>query len=414
MKKKILIGAIIIAVITGGVVWRTSYANSQSQAAVQTITLKKTNLLDSILVSGTVVSSNSKNVYSKAASYPVKEIYFKVGDKVKAGDVLAVLDTTTLELDIKQTELNIKNAEAALKNEENSNKYNLQTAENNVQSSAIELKNAQDSYDKVKKLYDEGKSTQEELTKAETTLKKAQLSYNNAQAALNNTKSQNTTTAKNSLESQKATLEKQRKTLNDAKIVAPIDGTVTMINAQVGAAANGLLFLVEDTDNLIISTSIGEYDIASVKLGQEVIIKADSTGDKEFTGTISKIAPTAAKDANGNTASTSNVEFDTEILLKGNDSNIKIGMNVRLTIKLNEKKDVYALPYDSIITETDGSEWIYVVDESKEGSKSENNLKKIKVQKGMETDMYVEVSSPDLRDNMKVQNNPENITETAK
>lgn len=49
---------------------------------------------------------------------------------------------------------------------------------------------------------------------------------------------------------------------------------------------------------------------------QEVAIKTNSTGDKQFTCTVSKIAPTAHRDANGNIASSSNVQFDTEVALK--------------------------------------------------------------------------------------------------
>jgi multidrug efflux pump subunit AcrA (membrane-fusion protein) len=175
-----------------------------------------------------------------------------------------------------------------------------------------------------------------------------------------------------------------------------------------------LLFVIEDTENLVVSTAIGEYDLDSVKIGQEVVIKADSTGDKEFLGSVSKIAPTAAKDANGNTASSSNVQFDTEVLLKDKDPNIKIGMNVRLTIKLNEKRDVYSVPYDAVVSESDGSQWIYIVESEQKENKQQNASKKIKVEKGMETDMYVEINSSDLVDGMNVQVNPKDSIKVSK
>ncbi|WP_411680718.1 HlyD family secretion protein [Clostridium thailandense] len=334
MKKKILIcSAILIVTLAGFVFWRSSAVKSKSQTDVQTVTLKKGNLLDSILVSGTIKSSNTQNVYSKVTTYPIKEVYFKVGDKVKAGDVLTQLDTSSLELDIKQTELNIKSAEESLENEEASNNYNLQKASNDLKSASVELNGAQDSYDKAKKLYEAGASSQDEFLKAESTLKKAQISYNNTKISLDNMKNKNTSTTKNNIESQKAALEKQKKTLSDCKIVAPIDGIVTIVNAKENGASAGLLFVVEDTDNLIVSTQIGEYDINSIKVGQEVSIKTDGIGDKEFIGTVSKIAPTAKKDESGNAISSSNVEFDTEVTPKDKGESIKIAMNARLTIK---------------------------------------------------------------------------------
>lgn len=403
MKKKLVISSIIVILILAVLfIWRPFAPAAQDTVAKQTYVLQKADLMDSVLVSGIVSSSNSENIYSKVSNYPIKKVYFEVGDKVKAGDVLAELDIAALELDIKQTELNIKNAEASLKNEETSNQHNLSNALNNLESASIELSNSKSSFEQVKALYEAGASSQNELTQAETAMKRAQLSYDNAEAAVKNIKSKDSAGAKNNFEIQKVMLEKQKKTLRDSKITAPIDGTVTMINAKENGSAAGLLFVIEDTDNLIVSTSIGEYDISLVKLGQEVVIKADSTGDKEFLGSVSKIAPTAAKDASGKSNSTSNVVFDSEIAIKDKDPNIKIGMNVRLTIKLSEKKNVYSVPYDAVVTEADGSQWIYVQETTEQGSKSEEALRKIQVQTGMETDMYVEIKSPELKDGMKV------------
>ena len=160
-----------------------------------------------------------------------------------------------------------------------------------------------------------------------------------------------------------------------------------------------------DNRCLIASTAIGEYDIGLIKLGQKVIVKADGLGDKELSGTISEISPTAIKDASGNTASTSNVQFETKIALE-KDSNLKIGMNVRLTIILEEKKNVYSVPYDAVINEDDGNQYIYVLDEGEDDLESRasgrlrnrlnNQVRKIQVQTGLETDMYVEIISPEL------------------
>lgn len=415
MKKKVLIGSTILLLIaTGFFVWRISVSNAQSQTAVQAFTLKKGDLLDSVLVSGTVKSSNNKNVYSEVTTYPVKKVNVQVGDKIKAGDILAQLDTDSLEFDIRQSEINIRNAEATLRNEDTSNDYNLQNALNSVETSSIELRNSQKSFDQTKKLYESGASSQDEFLKAQTALEKAKLSYKNAQNSLENAKSKNATTTRNNIELQRVTLEKQKKTLNDAKITAPINGTVTLVNAKEGGSAAGLLFVIEDTDNLIVSTQIGEYDISLVKLGQEAIIKADSTGDKQFTGTVSKIAPTAVKDASGNIADTSNIQFDTEIALKDKDPNIKIGMTMRLTIKLSEKKDVYSVPHEALITEADGSYSINVLETAQNGDKTQNASRKIKVQTGMETDMYVEISSPDLQDGMNVSVSSKDSTQESK
>lgn len=335
-------------------------------------------------------------------NYSIKQVNVKVGDKVKAGDILAQLDTSTLELDIRERELNINNAEASLKSENLSNEHNLHRELNSVESASIELKNTQKTFEQVKQLNEAGANSNEELSKAESNYKKAQIDFNNAQTALEIAKSKNTSTQKNDVELQRIALEKLKKTMQDSKITAPIDGTVTLVNANEGGSSAGLLFVIEDTENLIVSTQIGEYDLSAVKPGLEVIIKTDSTGDKQFLGVVSKTAPTAVKDANGKTAASSNVQFDTEIALKDKDPNIKIGMTVRLTIKLNEKKDVYYVPSEAIVKGPDGSQWVNILENAQSGSKPQNNQRKIQVQTGMKTDINVEISSPELKDGMTV------------
>lgn len=407
MKKKAIIISVIVIVILAGIFFvRPALARAKKDEAVQTVALAKNDLVDSVLVSGTVMSSNTKNVYSKLTAYPVKEVFVKVGDKVKVGDLLAQLDTATLESDIKQAELNVKNSQTTLDNEAASNQSSLQNALNSVDLASIELENAKSSYERTKELSNTGASSPEELNQAETALKKAQISYDNAQIALKNSQKKNLSITKNNLEIQKVALEKQKKNLSDAKITAPIDGTVTLVNAKAGESGTGLLFVVEDTDHLIVSTSIGEYDISLIKISQEVTIKSDSTGDRQFTGTVSKIAPTAQRDASGNIASSSNVQFDTEVTLKDSDPNIRIGMNVRLTIKLTEKKSVFTVPYDAIIAHDDGSKWVKVLEATGSSRNEKGIYTEIPVKTGLETDMYVEISGTDLKDGLQILTNP--------
>ena len=414
MKKKIIIISSIIIIATVVLFLSWSYVKAaQKKTEMPTTVLAKSDLVDSVLASGTVISSNSKEIYSTLPNYTIKEVSIKVGEKVKAGDVLAVLDTASLESDIKQTGLNIRNAEASLQNDASANSSNLKSAENSVKLAKIELENAQRNYDKIKELAETGASTSDELRQAESTLKKASLSYDNAQISLASSQSKSTSIAKTNIEIQKVTLEKLKNTLSDAKITSPIDGTVTLSNAKSGESSAGLLFIVEDTENLIVSTSIGEYDISLIKTGQQVTIKTDSTGDKEFPGTISKIAPAAKRDISGNISS-SNVQYDTEVAMKSNDSNIRIGMNVRLTIILNEKKDVFAIPYDAVTTDDSGSKWVSILDTAIEGGRQADTVKKIKVTTGMETDMYIEIQAPELNEGLKVITSPQGGIETAK
>jgi HlyD family secretion protein len=410
MKKKVIvISSIIVIALLVGIFLVRPLIKGKNNTAVQTVTLAKSDLIDSVLVSGTVTSSSSSKVFSKLAQYPVEKVLAEVGQKVKKGDVLAKLDTATLESNIEQAGLNVKNSQASLDNEASANKANVQNAQNNVDMAALDLDNAKTKYEAVKELVKTGIDTQDDLTQAESARKKAQISYDNAKTNLKNAQNKNLTVTKNNLEIQKLSLDELKKNLNDATVTSPIDGTVTMVNADAGEPATGLMFVVEDTDHPVVQTSIGEYDIGSIKVGQEVTIKTDSTGDKEYTGTVSKIAPTALKDQSGNTDASSDISFATEVTLNNSDPNIKIGMNARLTIKLSEKKDVYSVPYDAVITHDDGSTWINAQDPAVTNKAGKAVYAEIPVKTGLETDMNVEISGADLKDGLIVQTNPQDV-----
>ena len=62
----------------------------------QVVTLRKGSLTNSVSEKGKVVPSNSVEVFSEKA-LPVTEINVKVGDKVKKGDIIAKLDSSSIE-----------------------------------------------------------------------------------------------------------------------------------------------------------------------------------------------------------------------------------------------------------------------------------------------------------------------------
>ena len=123
-------------------------------------------------------------------------------------------------------------------------------------------------------------------------------------------------------------LEQLERRLSDAVITSPINGTITSVIAREGAMGAGLMFVVEDTDNLRIITRFREYDIAVLAPGMELSITSDRTRDSVYTGIISRINPAAVP-------SSSVVEFEAEIAVISADTNLQIGMNTRLNIEIS-------------------------------------------------------------------------------
>jgi len=407
IKKKIVItGAAVVVAAAAAVFFGSGHLNNTIQSGIDTITLEKSDIVCTVNATGTVLSSNSRKVYANHISYPVKEVYVKTGDKVRAGDVLAVLDTASLEAEIRKTELNIKNAQEDLKSADSENLASLQSAKNNVEMAAIELRSKEKKYNEARDLYLAAAITEDELKQAEDAYKKARLSYENALATLKKQQDKSTSSLKIDIDILKNTLENQKRILKEARITSPIDGTVTFVNAREGEPSTGLLFIVEDTDNLVVSSSISEVDINKVKYGQAVTIRSVNTGNKVYTGTVSKIAPGAKRDNTGNIEE-DNVLYETEVIINNPDQDIRIGMNVELTINVAEKKDVFKLPREAIYTDNEGNSWIAVLPGGSQSSvldprKAEQSAKKVKVSTGLESGNYVEAEAPELVEGLEV------------
>ena len=216
--------------------------------------------------------------------------------------------------------------------------------------------------------------------------------------------------AAQSTKSQEIAIQSLQDTLADATITAPVSGVVTAVYAEEGQPGNGLLFVIEDTDALKITTNIREYDVGNIEVGMQVVIRSDATGDKEISGTVTYIAPAANKTENGNTltADDSTVEFEAEVQVNDADSGLRIGMNTRLTVLLEERSDVYGVPYDAVVEKADGSEVVYAVEPSseKEGSYV---VTEVPVTTGLETDFYIEVSGDGITDGLSIVSDPQSV-----
>ena len=124
-----------------------------------------------------------------------------------------------------------------------------------------------------------------------------------------------------------------RKQLNDTKLVSPIDGTVTFMNAKAGTQSSGVMFVVEKTKDLALNASVSEYDINKIVSGQKAVVKSEMTGEEEFAGTVSLIAPAATKQqvTGQQDASSANnkTQFKVMVAIQRKHDNLKIGSNAR-------------------------------------------------------------------------------------
>lgn len=433
-KKVIIFGAIFVIVAAFIIV---KMAMPKPVLPVKHTVLSKSKIVNSINVLGEINSKDSTNVYS-TLSNPVKEVKVHVGDKVKAGDVLAILDSGSLEKDVKQSEATTVASEANAKSELEAKKksydnasylYNsnlnsdIRNAEEVLKSAKINLDDKKRTYENNKALYDTDAITKTDLNKSEIDYSNAQSDYDKATVAIENVKlksEQDLDLAKSSYEtaetnynnkSQRIALEKQQSELEKCEIKASIDGTITVVNAVVGNPGTGTLFEIENLDNMEVKTSIKEVDIANVKVGQRTEIKTDATGETAMAGEIVSISPSAKKGGasqvkadSQSTSSSSDAGFETKIKINDINENMKPGMSARVNVILNEKSDIYTITSDSIVENGNGKS-IYVAEKSGE-KPNEYIIKELPIETGLESDFNVEISGEGITDGILIIDDP--------
>lgn len=189
------------------------------------------------------------------------------------------------------------------------------------------------------------------------------------------------------------------KTLDDTKITAPVSGTVTAVYASVGSSGSGLLFVIEDTDHLVISTSVKGYDLGDVKTGMTVEIKSDATGDSVIPGTLTTIAPTAKKNQLGDTEASNDPSFEAEVSVDSAESGLRIGMEARLSYIIARQAHVLAVPYEAVFTDEAGQSCILVL---RTQEKETYLVEKLPVTTGLDDDLDIAVSGTGVEEGLRV------------
>lgn len=413
-KKVIAVLAVAALILAFGAYSCSLRAKSKNvHTNISTSKLAKTSLKDTVAVSGTIQSDDTHNVYT-TLTYPIKTVNASVGDKVKKGEVLAVLDTAALEKDIEQQKYSAadssQSAAVALAQAKSAYENALNLYNNGLSSDVVAaqaaLKTAANAYNYKKLLYENGQSSKSDLDQAQSDYEKAQKSLTAAQ----NQAEQNLESAKEAYDSAAVKvkdksadvgLEKLQADLKNSVITSPADGTVTAKSASVGAVPSGVMFVIADTGKLVIDAQIKEIDAASVKPGNPVTFQTDATGDANLKGTVTSIAPAATSSTEG----TGNVTYATKISIDDDDPSLRIGMKARTNITVQEKKNIFVVPYDALLQKGSGN--VIMVAE-KNGALYQ--AKEIPVATGLETDVSVEISGSGLKDGMLVISNPDGIS----
>ena len=314
-------------------------------------------------------------------------------------------------------ERTLEEAEAAYDTAKTQYRSALNSADDALEDYADAVDTAYEAYlDAQVTLENTQADAQETLADYADRLNTAYAAYESAQAGLESTEnaaqnqlqsyqdSLNSAYANASTSTGEVSLRQLRADLEGTEITAPAAGTVTAVYAEVGSSGAGLLFVIEDVDNLVVATSVKDYDVASVSTGMAVAIQSDSTGDEVYDGEVTSIAPTAAKNAAGETDTSGDISFATDVAVTSQDTGLRIGMSVELDFVLDEALNALSVPYDAVYENDQGQTCLLVLEEGEDG---ELLLTELPVTTGLETDLDIAVEGEGLTEGVQVVTDPD-------
>lgn len=350
------IWAMLVVVILGGAGvfgYTRVMARTARNELPETVPVQRATLVATVAASGTVVNTSVARL-SFGISGVVQELNVKVGDQVTLGQVLARLDTSSLERAVQQARLrlendqialekaltpftaeDIANAEAAVRQAEAA----LESAQRNVvitqNSDVVNIlpRQRQDEYNyyltvhgRLLDDYNAGKASKEDIdrawsnvltaqarlvqareqaadamAKAQSAVQKAQEDLAKAQANLAKMQAgpdpQDVRLKQNQVELSRLALEAALRDLEQARLVAPFSGVVSNVAIRAGerVAANAVAIELIDPTALTIEASVTETDVARLQVGQEVRLRFDgipATQQVPLLGRVETISPT--------------------------------------------------------------------------------------------------------------------------
>ena len=366
--KKALIALAVLAA-AGAFGWvRMSRAAQAAQKAaaqqVQTFTLEKGDLRRTLSVSGSIQSARVTEV-AAAQTYPVAEVLVSEGDVVAEGDVLATLDTTDLDAQIKVQQ-------EAVAAEQRQNELSVSQAQRRLEDA------------RNQKAIDEEATADWDQAERDAKLRQDSLAIEDAQDVLVN--------AVTAADAPSAAAQ-QLKTLQNAKkqctVTAPCSGTVTQVKAVAAIEHRAPPRLSQSALEALLT--VREYDINQLAVGQSVTL---TSGAKDvFHGAVAWIAPKAAVNENGEAC------YEVKVSVDDATGALRLGMTAKAKVLLEEKKGVFSVPLDAVGVDENGAPVVYQKTTDGEGNVT---FVPVPVTTGMETDLSVEVSGEGLTEGMEL------------
>lgn len=248
--------------------------------------------------SGTVEATEAALGFQAAGR--IAAIRVNEGDRVKAGDTLAMLDRTELSAREAQSLAQVGAAQAALSElERGARSEELAQAREADSAAAVRLADAQRDLARVQRLFTGGAASQEALDKARLGADVARSQREQAAQQLRlvqtGPRAERITAQRAVVASAQAMARQVAAQLANAVLIAPFDGVVTVRQRQPGeiVAPGSPVVTVANFGDRWVRIYVSETRLGAVSLGLPATITTDTYRDRHYAGAVSYIASEA-------------------------------------------------------------------------------------------------------------------------
>lgn len=373
MKRILIILGAIILIVLGIFIYKKFLSKPEVQV-LETAKVERGSIRGVIVETGIIKSQVGAVVKIGArATGEIVKMGVKIGDRVKKGQLIALVDEREIQKAIEQQKATLNAAQNTLSQIELTYPERINEAKANYEYAKI-------NYEREQELLKYDYTTKDTVDKAKSQFEAAEANFKRLQDEY---KTQ-LKIAKANIEEITAQLKQQEIRLTYTKIYAPIDGVVSDVTAQEGETiVTGLqvanLVTVLDPTLLEMWIYVDETDIGRLKLKQQVEYYVDTFPDKLFHGSIEKIYPQpVTKD---------NIVYYLAIVKVSKDDALflKPEMTTHVKVIFAEKDNLLTAPNAAIKFER-GKQIVYKVI-------GPNKVQKVEVQTGIRGEEKTEIIS---------------------
>jgi len=339
----------------------------------------------------------------------VREIYARYGEIVKAGQTILKMDTSDVELKLRDATAAYIKASEQFKGLENwENSADVARVRRSLTKAKLTLDSQKKTLEETERLFKKGIVPAIEYDGAKQQYQSQQLDYQSAQeelqATLEKGSEKNKQIAKLEMDNARSKLADIEMQLKQSSVAASVSGVIIMPAAggddkNVKKVEKGssfqqgdIMFSIGDLSGFAVKSKVDEVDLTKIQEGQRVRVTGDAFSGIALNGKIYKISSQASRaagssDRGGGGAPSFEVVVNIDELTPEQRKKVFVGMSANLEVFIYEKPDALMVPVSAVAIES-GKRFIY---KRSSGAGSKVISEKVGVQTGYTTIDSVEI-----------------------